>query len=85
MPFSGPRSLTSINFEADLLACAPPDAGARSAAPPRLTARWTPEMAKAVRPETRLWDFADIIVALIDAREGPAKKRGPYRMRQTLP
>jgi hypothetical protein len=29
----------------------------------------------------RLWDFTDI-VALIDARRGPPKKRGPYKPRQ---
>ncbi len=28
----------------------------------------------------RLWEIADI-AALIDAREGPPKKRGPYRKR----
>jgi IS1 family transposase len=40
------------------------------------TLRMSPAMAAGV--ETRLWDMADI-VKLIDAREAPAKKRGPYR------
>ena len=31
--------------------------------------------------ETRLWDFGDI-VKLIDEREGPPKKRGPYKPRR---
>ncbi len=41
--------------------------------------RVTPAMAAGVTE--RLWEIADI-AALIDAREGPPKKRGPYKARQ---
>jgi hypothetical protein len=46
---------------------------------PRLIEQWTPAMAAGL--ETRLWDFGDI-VKLIDEREGPPKKRGPYKPRR---
>jgi len=42
------------------------------------TLRMSPAMAAGI--ETKLWDMADV-VALIDAREAPAKKRGPYAKR----
>jgi hypothetical protein len=42
------------------------------------TLRCTPAMAAGV--STRLWSMEDV-VALIDAREAPAKKRGPYKPR----
>ncbi len=42
------------------------------------TLRVTPAMAAGV--STRLWSMEDV-VALIDAREAPAKKRGPYKPR----
>src|SRR5439155_11953892 len=37
--------------------------------------RWPPALTDP------LWDFADV-VASIDAREGPPKKRGPYKPRE---
>jgi len=40
------------------------------------TLRTSPAQAAGI--EARLWDMSDV-VALIDAREAPAKKRGPYR------
>jgi IS1 family transposase len=43
------------------------------------TLRMSPAMAAGI--EARLWDMTDV-VALIDAREAPAKKRGPYRKRE---
>ncbi len=43
------------------------------------TLRVSPAMAAGI--ETRVWDVSDV-VALIDAREAPAKKRGPYRKRE---
>lgn len=43
------------------------------------TLRMTPAMAAGIAD--RLWTMEDI-VALIDAAEGPAKKRGPYKPRQ---
>jgi hypothetical protein len=41
--------------------------------------KWTPAIAAHLTD--RIWDFAEI-VAMIDAREGPPKKRGPYKPRQ---
>jgi hypothetical protein len=46
------------------------------------TLRITPAMAAGIK--TRLWSVADI-VALIDARAGPPKKRGPYKPRRPEP
>ena len=46
------------------------------------TLRCTPAMAAGVA--TRLWSMEDVI-ALIDAREAPAKKRGPYKSRAATP
>ena len=43
------------------------------------TLRVTPAMAAGLTDQ--LWEMKDI-VALIDAREGPPKKRGPYKSRQ---
>ncbi len=43
------------------------------------TLRVTPAMAAGV--SDRLWEVADI-VALVEAAEAPAKKRGPYRKRE---
>jgi IS1 family transposase len=43
--------------------------------------KWTPAMAAGL--DTRLWDFADV-VKLIDDREGPPKKRGPYKQRHPV-
>jgi hypothetical protein len=40
------------------------------------TLRMSPAMAAGV--SDRLWDMADV-VKMIDARDAPAKKRGPYR------
>ena len=44
------------------------------------TLRCSPAMAAGVA--ARLWSMEDV-VALIDAREAPAQKRGPYKPRQT--
>jgi IS1 family transposase len=46
------------------------------------TLKVTPAMAAGI--EKRLWSMDDI-VALVDAREAPWKKRGPYRPRQPQP
>ncbi|MDE2463300.1 MAG: IS1 family transposase, partial [Alphaproteobacteria bacterium] len=42
--------------------------------------RVSPAMAAGI--ESRLWEMSDI-VALIDAREGAPKKRGPYKRTET--
>ena len=44
------------------------------------TLRCPPAMAAGVA--TRLWSMEDV-VALMDAREAPAKKRGPYKAKKT--
>jgi len=46
------------------------------------TLRVTPAMAAGV--SDRLWEVADI-VALVEAAEVPAKKRGPYNRKSCLP
>lgn len=46
------------------------------------TLRITPAMAAGVTD--RLWSMEEI-VALIDAREGPPKKRGPYKKKPPNP
>jgi len=43
------------------------------------TLRVTPAMAAGIAD--RLWSMEDV-VALVDAREEPSKKRGPYKPRQ---
>jgi hypothetical protein len=40
--------------------------------------KWTPAIAAGLTD--RLWDFADV-VTMINAREGPPKRRGPYKPR----
>ena len=45
------------------------------------TLRVSPAMAAGI--ETKLWSMADI-VAYMDAREEPAKKRGPYKKRAEI-